>query len=120
MLEISLLCFRNVPSLNVAQPVLNEFKGTIPSEIGLLTQLKMLGLSGNRFTGMLPSELGLLTQLETLVFRDNSITGTIPNELFQLTQLEALHLGSFHALIYLADYVVDHALANQPSLLLYL
>jgi hypothetical protein len=44
----------------------NVLVGTIPSTIGLLTQLKSLALAQNDFTGTIPSELGLLSELNGL------------------------------------------------------
>jgi hypothetical protein len=41
----------------------NRLSGSLPSELGLLSQLIDLSLSSNFMSGQLPSELGLLTQL---------------------------------------------------------
>lgn len=37
--------------------------GVIPSEVGLLTDLTALFVSGNRFSGQIPSQLGQLVNL---------------------------------------------------------
>ena len=37
--------------------------GTIPSELGILPNIKVLYLNDNKLTGSLPSELGQLTTL---------------------------------------------------------
>jgi Leucine-rich repeat (LRR) protein len=66
---------------------------TIPSEIGLLTQLTWLSFAYNQLTSTIPSEIGLLTQLTLLSFSTNQLTSTIPSELGRLTQLVEL---SFH------------------------
>ena len=69
--------------------------GTIPPELGDLTNLERLDLSGflgYQLTGIIPPELGNLTNLETLDLSDNQLTGTIPTELGDLTNLEALNL----------------------------
>ena len=55
--------------------------GTIPEELGSLTNLKSLALSGNQLTGTIPEELGNLTNLKSLSIWDNQLTGTIPEEL---------------------------------------
>ena len=39
---------------------------TLPTEIGLLTNLNYLDLSSNTFTGTLPTEIGLITSLTSL------------------------------------------------------
>jgi Leucine-rich repeat (LRR) protein len=41
----------------------NLLTGTIPTELGKLTNLRMLSLSGNQLTGTIPSELGKLNNL---------------------------------------------------------
>ncbi|KAI2503178.1 hypothetical protein MHU86_11281 [Fragilaria crotonensis] len=62
----------------------------IPSEIGLLTQLSILDFGVNEVKGAIPSEIGLLTRLTALSFYDNSLTSTIPSEIGLLTQLTYL------------------------------
>ena len=69
---------------------------TIPTEIGLLTQLTFLRLFEDGLSGTLPSEVGLLTQLSVLFIVNNSLTGTIPSQLGQLSQLTFLNLGMNH------------------------
>ena len=68
----------------------NTISGSIPSEIGLLTQLTYLELSGNILSGTIPSEIGLLTQLTYMNVKDNGLDGTIPSEIGDLTQLTFL------------------------------
>ncbi|KAI2505231.1 hypothetical protein MHU86_9227 [Fragilaria crotonensis] len=63
---------------------------TIPTEIGLLTQLTYLGFYSNQLTSTIPSEIGLLTQLTWLGFYFNSLTSSIPTEIGLLTQLTLL------------------------------
>ena len=40
--------------------------GTIPTELGMLTKLRLLWLWHNDFSGKIPSELGKLTNLTKL------------------------------------------------------
>ena len=68
----------------------NVTGSTIPSEIGLLTQLARLDFNLDSLAGTIPTEIGLLTQLTYLVFSYNAITGTIPTEIGLLTQLTYL------------------------------
>ncbi|KAI2502056.1 hypothetical protein MHU86_12375 [Fragilaria crotonensis] len=62
----------------------------IPTEVGLLTQLTLLDLTGNGLTGSIPSSISGLTNLNTLSFGSNQLTGTIPPSLALLTQLTFL------------------------------
>jgi Leucine-rich repeat (LRR) protein len=47
----------------------------------------------NKLSGTIPIELGELTELENLFLSENQITGTIPVELGELTKLTKLNLG---------------------------
>ena len=66
--------------------------GTIPPELGNLSNLEFLRLYGNQLTGPIPPELGNLSNLETLWLGDNQLTGTIPPELGNLSNLKDLRL----------------------------
>jgi Leucine rich repeat len=68
--------------------------GKLPSEIGLLTQMTRLALSGNQLIGTIPSTLGNLDQLTFLDLSDNQLNGTIPSTLGNLDQLEFLDMGA--------------------------
>ena len=67
--------------------------GTIPTEIGRLTKLKILELYGNELAGPLPAEVGRLTELISLDVETNKLTGELPSELGLLSKLEILNLG---------------------------
>ena len=71
----------------------HNLTGTIPPELGNLTNLQDLYLNDNSLTGAIPSELGNLTNLRSLDLNDNSLTGTIPPELGNLTNLHDLYLN---------------------------
>ena len=64
---------------------------TLPPEIGSLTNLEWLELSGNHLT-TLPPEIGDLKNLETLGLDSNHFT-TLPPEIWKLKNLKALDLG---------------------------
>ena len=70
----------------------NQLSGTIPGELGNLTNLKNLTLGYNQLSGAIPEELGKLTNLEYLSLANNRLSGTIPGELGNLTNLSGLNL----------------------------
>lgn len=56
--------------------------GTIPTEIGLLSTLRLFLANGNPgLRGTLPTELGLLSGMEKVQIKFNDMEGTIPTEL---------------------------------------
>ena len=80
----------NVRSLYLSS---NELTGSIPRELGNLRNLEGLGLWGNELTGPIPRELGNLTNLRWLLLSSNELRGPIPRELGNLTNLRWLHLS---------------------------
>ena len=71
----------------------NELSGSIPSELGNLTNLGVLSLSYNELSGSIPSELGNLANLGVLWLDVNQLSGSIPLELGNLANLYSLYLG---------------------------
>ena len=72
----------------------NELTGSIPPELGNLTVLQGLGLYRNQLTGAIPPELGSLGSLRWLYLTGNRLTGAIPRELGDLANLKQLRLYS--------------------------
>ncbi len=70
----------------------NELRGTIPPELGNLSNLELLKLSTNQLRGEIPPELGNLISLEMLELIENQLSGTIPSELGNLTNLAGMVL----------------------------
>ena len=79
-----------VTGLNLAQ---NGLRGTIPTELGNLSELQSLVMSGNDLTGAVPAEIGNLSRLEVIWLNQNNLTGTLPTELVNLSSLTALYIG---------------------------
>lgn len=71
----------------------NNLSGPIPPELGSLSNLERLDLSGNRLTGSIPAELGSLNSLEALSLLGNQLTGSIPAELGDPGNLADLDLS---------------------------
>ena len=70
----------------------NQLTGSIPVELGQLSNLWQLRLSGNELTGAIPAELANLTNLKELWLNNNQLTGLVPHQLAQLSNLAALRL----------------------------
>ena len=70
----------------------NGLTGTIPAELGNLTNLTSLSLDGNQLVGSIPAALGSLQSLERLVLFFNQLSGSIPPELGNLTSIDSLQL----------------------------
>ena len=64
-------CIISLVTINTTQ--LNA-QGSIPTEIGLLSNLTYLRLSYNAFTGTAPAGLGELAKLQLLQLQSNRIT----------------------------------------------
>ncbi len=58
--------------------------GSIPPEIGSLTNLRHLYLDNNQLTGPIPSEIGNLKNLTRLYLKNNQFTGVIPEGICDL------------------------------------
>ena len=67
--------------------------GSIPPEIGNLTDLEFLNLSSNKINGSIRSEIGNLTNLSELNLSSNQLIGEIPPEIGNLTDLYVLDLS---------------------------
>ncbi|KAL3785388.1 hypothetical protein ACHAW5_007865 [Stephanodiscus triporus] len=89
--------------------------GTIPHTIGShMTQMRQLGLNGNALTGTIPKTTFRLSNLVYLNLGDNSLTGTIQWEdaSHNLKKLERLILHNNH----LEGGISFHLLAKNPNL----
>ena len=62
--------------------------GSIPTEMGLLSELTRLDFDFNHLTGPIPTELMELRKLKYFITDDNLMTGTIPTEVGRLRRLE--------------------------------
>ena len=79
----------NLESLYIHQ---DQLIGPIPPELGNLSRLRWLRLVGIGLTGPIPPELGNLSRLRFLVLRRNNLTGPVPAELGDLPYLSQLDL----------------------------
>ena len=69
-------------------------KGELPPEVGHLSHVRYLFLSGNPdLTGLLPAEVGNLTRLESLQLYDTGLRGPLPQRLGRLAGLRFLRVN---------------------------
>ena len=87
-------CLGLLTQLTRVDLTFEHLTGTIPSALGELTALTYLNLGGsNRLTGTIPSALRELTALAYLSLRGNQLTGTLPSALGEMTALAVLYLS---------------------------
>jgi Leucine-rich repeat (LRR) protein len=67
--------------------------GTIPTEIGHLTELRVMAITDTDMDGPIPSELGQLLQVDECFLNHNSLSGTVPTELGNLINLKHMALS---------------------------
>lgn len=70
----------------------NNLGGTIPTELALMTTLRIIQLGSNRLSGTLPTEIFTLRDLVELRLEINFLSGTIPSLFSLLPFLESLQL----------------------------
>jgi Leucine-rich repeat (LRR) protein len=74
---------------------LNNISGELPNQLGTLSNLTYLVLSGNKLTGKIPSWVWALRKLFILELRGSKISGIVNEDhLNSLADLEFLGLGS--------------------------
>lgn len=71
-----------------------QLKGSIPSELALLTKLTHIDLAYNNLSGSVPAEFWNMSQLEVLDVSVNTLTGSISRNLNRFTNLVRLHLDT--------------------------
>ena len=73
--------------------VYNGLSGSIPTEIGQLTLFTLLSLSYNDLTGSIPKEFDQLNQLIYIFLHNNDLTGSIPTEIEMFSNLDTINLS---------------------------
>lgn len=82
----------NLSDLRVLQLIGNTLSGSLPPELGKLVNLSCLELSSTQISGLIPPELGNLINLQNLMAFGTQLSGPIPSELGNLTSLSWLVL----------------------------
>ena len=84
----------NLTNLNWLDLNQNQLIGAIPDALPNIPNLQSLNLSWNALNGTIPGELGNLSNLQDLNLSANQFTGEIPGELGKLANLKSLSLSS--------------------------
>ncbi|KAJ7298915.1 hypothetical protein O6H91_Y363500 [Diphasiastrum complanatum] len=71
----------------------NDLSGTLPAEIGTMTDLVILDVSHNSLNGSIPPSIGRLNNLELLHLAWNQLQGEIPSSFSNLTFLVDFNLS---------------------------
>jgi Leucine-rich repeat (LRR) protein len=66
--------------------------GTLPTQLGMLTNLQLIDLSNNYITGTLITEIGQLQHLQSFLIQNNFLHGSIPIEYANCVSLKELVL----------------------------
>ncbi|KAG7977997.1 hypothetical protein I3843_05G061200 [Carya illinoinensis] len=93
--EWLLYTFKGNPLLMMTEIDLssNQLIGSVPSEMGELSQLRFLNFSINSLTGFIPISFQNLRSMESLDFSHNKLRGRIPSELVGLTSLSVFSVA---------------------------
>ena len=67
--------------------------GTLPTELGYLTGMKIFFVQNNLFTGNIPPEIGSWTELEQIDLSHNRLVSTIPTEVGNFEDLRFFNIG---------------------------
>ena len=109
---------RKLPNLNKLEIRGDVFDNTshasFPAEVGDLSNLETLVISGNKWITSLPAELGKLSKLKTLIIDNNFKIRSLPVELGNLKNLETLKIYSNYSLESLPDQLGN--LSNLKTL----
>ncbi|KAJ0601783.1 putative protein kinase RLK-Pelle-LRR-XI-1 family [Helianthus annuus] len=89
--SLNLSSFPNLVTLEIERC---GVEGSIPEQIGLLSNLTHLSLYDNRLTGNIPVSLTNLTRLDYLDLGGNNFSGNIPDSFTNLIRLKTLYLDS--------------------------
>ncbi|KAM3306664.1 hypothetical protein P3S67_013534 [Capsicum chacoense] len=70
-----------------------KIRGQIPIEVGNLSSLLDLDLSGNNMVGLIPKSIGKLRSLQRFMLTNNKLTGSIGDNFCKLQRLGAIYFS---------------------------
>jgi hypothetical protein len=72
----------------------NQLSGSIPPELGNLSNLWYIQLGNNQLSGSIPPQFSNLHNLDEIDLGDNQLSGSIPPDLGNLNYLDEIDLGN--------------------------
>jgi hypothetical protein len=101
----------------------NKLTGSVPDNLGSLTELRYLQTSSNNFTAhtMQDIDFSKLSNLHELAMKDNNLKGTIPDWIGEFTNLQLLDLDANQLTGVIPSWIgllagLDHLLLNRNKL----
>lgn len=93
--------------------------GTLPSTLGLMTNLENLVITHQALSGLIPSEVGLMASILNFDLTNNQLYSTVPWEIGTLSQIQQLRLGFNSLQSVLKEKIFDreNGMAKSLSLL---
>lgn len=82
------------PNVEYIDVSVNSIRGTIPSQMRKLSQLKHLDLSQNQLKGVIPNFFGELSNLQSIILAGNELSGPIPGSITELFNCSHLDLSN--------------------------
>ncbi|KAK3141509.1 hypothetical protein QOZ80_4BG0334840 [Eleusine coracana subsp. coracana] len=83
----------------------NALTGSVPKELGNLTNLVLLGFGSNNLNGSLPSELGDLVKLKQLYIDSAGLSGPLPASFSKLTSMTTVWASDNDFTGQIPDYI---------------
>lgn len=82
----------NLRSLGELWLFANRLEGSIPSTVGMFSEMTFFSVASNHLEGVIPEELWQMTNLINLQVYSNTLTGTLSSRVGSLVQLQRLYV----------------------------
>jgi len=83
----------NLSDVHLFYMIGNQLSGSLPTTIGQMTSVQVLNILGNDFSGQIPTSIGNLVNLRELSLNGNDFSGIIPIQLGACIGLKELNLS---------------------------